>query len=325
MKQLILFNRNKNSGYSIYKVTQNYLKHFSNYTEYYMPYSGASLKGIINNLVFTYKNRNPKGINHVTGDVHYCILALIGCISVLTVHDTVTLDFNKTSYFKKKIIEYLWFRLPIKFATKVVCISEKTKKEILKYTNRTDIEVIHNSVEDEIECQKFRCTSVPFKVLLIGTKENKNLLRTFEALKDMHCEITIIGKLSDSQLNFLEMNEMSYSIKSDLLDEELRQEYYNTDIVSFCSLYEGFGMPIIEANKAGRIVLCSNIEVLKEVAGDGAYLVDPYEVGDIRRAFEILSTDSVKQQDYYNRGIENAKKFSSKEIAFEWNKFYNTL
>lgn len=325
MKQLVLFHRNQNSGYSMNKVCQNYLKHFSNYSEYYMPYNGVSPKGIINNLIYTYKNRTTEGINHVTGDVHYCILALIGCTSVLTVHDTVTLDFNKTSFFKKKIIEYLWFRLPLKFATKVVCISVKTKNEIQKYTNRTDIEVIYNSVEDEIQCQQFRIISVPFRVLLIGTKENKNLIRTFEALKDLSCEITIIGKLSDNQLSFLESNKMNYCAKRNLSDEELRKEYYKTDIVSFCSLYEGFGMPVIEANKAGKIVLCSNIDVLKEIAGNGSYLVNPYDVTEIRRGFEILSSDCAIQQDYYVRGVENAKKYSTKKIASIWKQFYNSL
>lgn len=325
MKELVLFHRNFGSGYSIHKVCQNYLKHISNYSEYYMPYSYASLTGIYKNIYFTYKNRNRNGINHVTGDVHYCILALVGCTSVLTIHDTVTLDFNKMSYIKKKIIECLWFRLPLMLATKVVCISEETKNKIQKYTRRKDIQVIHNSVEDEIQCQKFRCFSIPFKVLLIGTKENKNLLRTFEALKDLNCEITIIGNLTDDQLTFLKTNGMSYIAKCNLSDEELRQEYYKTDIVSFCSLYEGFGMPVIEANKAGKVVVCSNIEVLKEVAGKGAFFVNPFDVQDIKKAFITLSNDRELQRDYYIRGLENANKFSTKEIASIWENFYNTL
>lgn len=325
MKPLVLFHRNQDSGYSMNKVCQNYLKHFSDYKEYFMPCSRVSLQGIIRNLIFTYKNRNKNGVNHVTGDVHYCILALIGCTSALTIHDTVTLDFNKTTYLKKKIIEMLWFKLPLKLATKVVCISEQTKNSIQKYTSRTDIEVIHNSVEDDIQCQPFRDFSSPFKVLLIGTKENKNLLKTFEALRDLDCEITIIGNLCVSQQEYLESHKMSYYTKSNLSDEELIQEYYNTDIVSFCSLYEGFGMPVIEANKAGKIVICSNIDVLKEVAGNGAYIVDPYDVMDIRRAFETLSNDCSIQKEYYIRGIENSKKYSSNKIASVWKSFYNTL
>lgn len=319
------FHRNLKAGFSINKVTQTIVAGITPKEEYIMPYAGASLRAILYNILFVYKHRNNKEINHVTGDIHYVILGLIGCTSVLTIHDTVSLDFNNLSPFKRKIVEWLWYRIPIKLATKVVCISEHTKQSVEKYTKRKDIVVIHNAVDPSFEKKEKKLTSKIINVLLIGTNPNKNLERTFEALKGLDCHVTIIGKMTQTQEKILISNNIKYDMKINLSDSEMIEEYKKTDVVSFISLFEGFGMPIIEANKVGRPVITSDIPVLHEVAGNSAVYVNPLDINNIRHGFIRLFSEEPLRKECVERGLENVKRFDVNVIRNEWINLYDSL
>ena len=322
---VVFFHRNLTAGYSINKVTQTIIRDIPDKVEYFAPLAGASLRALVRNFFFVWKNRKKNAINHVTGDIHYCILALFGCKSVLTVHDTVSLDYNQLPPIKRLIIEYLWFRLPIKMATKVVCISESTKEYVERYTKRKDIVVIHNAVDPLFLEEPLHTRNDVPTVLLIGTSSNKNLVRTFEALKGQNCKVVIVGKLSKEQLDALDDNHINYINKVGLTDAQILEEYKNCDIVSFISLFEGFGMIVVEANKVGRPVICSDIPVLKEVAGDSALLVNPCDVEDMRKGFEKMFSDNLLGKSLVKRGFENAKRFDADNIRKQWIAFYRSI
>lgn len=324
--KIVYFHRNLKSGFSINKVSQTVIRRIPDKEEYFMPCWGASAKNIIRNIFYVWKHRDYKCINHITGDIYYCALALIGCKSVITYHDVVALKFNKYSPFKRKIIEWLWYRVPLKIATKVVCISDETRKELQKYTNRSDILVVHNAIDDIFKESLPSLVNEDIKkILLIGTKKNKNLLRTFAALEGLRCKVVIIGNLDEEQVVSLERHHIDYDNKTGLSDSEIVDEYIKCDIVSFISLYEGFGMIVVEANKVGRPVICSNIPVLKEVANDSALLVNPYDVEEIREGYIQLLNNSELRNDLINKGLLNAKRFDSAQITSEWVKIYNSL
>ena len=319
------FHRNLKAGFSINKVTQTIVSCIKTKEEFYMPHAGASLYVLFDNLLYVYRHRNKTGINHITGDVHYCILGLIGCKTVLTIHDTVSLDFNKLSILKRFLVEWFWFRLPMKFSIKVVCISEETRRCVERYTSRRDITVIHNAIDPIFYQSDKDLSQKPKRVLLIGTNPNKNLERTFDALKGIDCEVTIVGRLSESQLSVIERNNIKYVIKTGLSDEQIVEEYVNADIVSFVSLFEGFGMIVIEANKVGRPVITSDIPVLREVAGDAAYFVDPTSVESIRNGFLQLFENANLRQSLVEKGYENVKRFNVNNIRNQWINLYNSI
>lgn len=325
MKKITLFHRNLEAGFSINKVTQTIVSGIITKEEYFMPYAGASLREILGNILFAYKHRNKTEINHITGDIHYCMLSLLQCKSVLTIHDTVSLDYNRQGFLKRLIIEFLWFRIPIKLATKVVCISEETKRCVERFTNRRDITVIHNAIDPIFYQSRKDLSQKPKKILLIGTNPNKNLERTFDALKGIDCEVTIVGHLSESQLTSLVRNNIKYVNRTRLTDEQIVEEYVNSDIVSFVSLFEGFGMIVIEANKVGRPVITSDIPVLREVAGDAAYFVNPKNVESIRNGFIQLFEDADLRQNLVDKGYENVKRFKIKGIRNQWINLYDSL
>lgn len=323
--KIIYFHRNNKAGFSINKVTQTIIRDIDNKKEYYMPCSGSGLRALLRNILFIIKYREKGAIHHITGDVHYGILGLIGYKSVLTIHDTVGLDFLKMGKIKSFIYGLIWFRLPLLLSSRIVCISEVTRSYLWKYSKRTDIRVIHNAIDSKLEYSSMHSMITVPNILFIGIKDNKNLIRCFEALNGISCRITVIGKLKDNQIESLKANDIDYINKWDLSDDELNQEYMKCDIVSFCSLFEGFGMPVLEANKAGRPVLCSTIPVLKEVAGEAACFVDPYDIEDIRRGYLHLINDQEYRKELVDKGVKNVLKYQPTIIRNQWQEVYSSL
>lgn len=323
---IIFIHRNLKAGYSINKVSQTFIRQVEGYREYYVPCNRADLLSLLKNFIYVYKHRDRHCVNHITGDIHYGILALMGCKSVLTVHDTNIYDFCKHPL-KRWIFRWLWFKIPIKLATKVVCISLETKRRVQQFTNREDIEVVYNAVDDSFIAQKFQSTIYHTKphILLIGTSINKNVVRTIKALQELECVLIIIGQLTDDIVFVLNESQTDYIVKSNLTDSEIIDEYHQCDIVSFCSTYEGFGMPIIEANAIGRPIITSRIEPLIEVAGDAAMLVDPYDVNDMHRGFQTLISDKLLRERLVKNGFKNIQRFQSEKIARQYKEIYKSL
>lgn len=318
------FHRNLKAGFSINKVSQYVTKNISDKEEFYVPCSDASLRSIVKNILYVFKHRNRNGINHITGDIHYCIISLIGCKSVLTIHDTVLLDFNKYSRFKKYIFKLLWFDIPLKIATKVVCISNATKNNLLKYTNRKDIIVIPNMLDTAIVPCPPKNHDVK-DILIIGTNPNKNVARMIEALQGLNVTVTIIGKLDSNIKSILCKKEINYINKANLTDQEIINEYNKTDILVFCSLFEGFGMPILEANAVGRSIVCSDLPVLREIAGKSAIFVNPYDVESIKCGITQLISDQGLRNTLIEEGYKNVMRFTPAIIMKQWLSLYNNL
>jgi glycosyltransferase involved in cell wall biosynthesis len=326
-KNITFFHRNKDSGFSINKVFQNFISALNNsrIIQYYLPSLGARPISLIKNLIFALKNRGE--INHVSGDVHYIILALLGKKNVLTIHDLVFLknSKNKIDYYYKYIF---WLYLPVKCASIVTCISENTKREVLNKVNSRNIQVIYNAVGSEFICADYPEINNGFDILHIGTAWNKNLENVINALSmlsNYKFRLIIIGKLSEKQKDILIKSNILYVNKFDLSDSQIYNEYCKCHIVSFPSLYEGFGMPIIEGQSVGRPVLTSNIEPLKEIANGSVIYVNPYKIESIVLAFESLFIDENLRNNLILKGKKNAERFKPETISLQYLKLYEKL
>lgn len=269
------------------------------------------------------KNLNSNLI-HITGHDHYLILGLTRKKTILTIHDIEAL--KRSTGIKSFLLKKLWFDWPIKYATCITTISEFSKNEILSLGNyKTPIQVIHNPLTLPIEhTPKQFNTNYP-NILHIGTKQNKNLNRLIMAIKDIKCHLTIIGKLDINQTKLLHSNEINYTSKANLSNIEMIDEYINCDILSFVSTYEGFGLPIIEAQACGRVVISSNIASIPEIAGNGALLVNPMDVNDIKNGFNQLINNSKLRDELISKGLENVKRFEPKKIANQYQELYNRI
>ena len=107
--------------------------------------------------------------------------------------------------------------------------------------------------------------------------------------------------------------------------DQLIQKYIESDILLFPSLYEGFGLPIIEANALGIPVITSNVCSMPEVASDAALLVNPYSVSEITNAINKLLINADIRNKIIKNGFNNCKRFTGKLIANEYRMLYKKV
>ena len=299
-----------------------------------MPFTSKGIFSILFNLIFLTRFKN--GLFHITGDVHYAILALPKDRTILTIHDLVFLHTYKG--LRRSLLKWIFLDLPVRKAKYITTISEKSKQEILDYTNCNPekILVIPNPVDPIFSTStplpsaglptmvgKFN----PATILFLGTKPNKNLELTIAALFGLDVHLRIIGELSRKQKEMLSKFNINYSSDFSISPEQLASEYSNADIILFPSTYEGFGLPVIEGFQAGKPVITSNISPMKEVAEDAALLVDPTSIASIRGNVIKLLADHQMQLQLVATGKEKVQQYQPGFIAEAyqqlWSKFKN--
>lgn len=261
-------------------------------------------------------------INHITGDVHFISFFMRKNSTVLTIHDLEVL--KRLSGIQRFIIKLFWFTLPAKRVKYITVISEFTRQELLKVVkiNPEKVVVIHNSISPDI-----RFTPRPFNqekpnILHVGTAHNKNLERLIEAIAGLNVKLTILGQLREHHIALLEKHNIEYNNYFGLPYSHVIKQYQEADLVSFVSLYEGFGLPIIEANAVGRPVITSNCTSMPEVAGEAAYIVDPLKVDEIRQAIVKVIEDAELRNRLIESGRKNTERFQPAFIAEKYAELY---
>lgn len=320
---ITLFFRKKREGVNsiemVFSAIENQLLP---HTSIQLPYEGASPITLFKNILFAHKHKTD--VNHITGDAHYIALGL-GRNTVLTIHDVQSaLKINNP--LKRFYVKLFWFYLPALIVNRITVISEFTKVELSKLIPfaKNKIVVIHNAFNPAIGYVKRGMNKRPV-ILHMGTKPNKNLERVLEALNKMNCLLIIVGKLTSRQSQILKDYRIDYENYFDVDYAEIVQYYQKCDIVSFPSTYEGFGLPILEANAVGRPILVGDIEVLHEIAGNAAYFVDPMDTDAIKQGFIELLNNSDLRSNLISCGLQNVQRFTPKAIAVQYNDLYNSL
>lgn len=264
-------------------------------------------------------------LNHITGDINFASLFLSRKRTLLTILDTGVMDGKRGM--RKVILDWLWFRMPAKSAKLITTISESAKKDILEYVGvpSEKIRVIPVAVSPNFKWAPKEFNASCPRILQVGTKANKNLARLISALAGLSCKLQIIGPLTDTLRNQLHANNIDYENWTNLAISDVVKKYQQCDLLTFCSTYEGFGMPIIEANAVGRVVVTSNVSSMPEVAGDAACFVNPFDIASIREGINKVIHQPEYRQTLVKNGKGNAKRFNADVIANQYLALYQEL
>jgi glycosyltransferase involved in cell wall biosynthesis len=283
-------------------------------------------KGLLRRLADVWgASRCQNEVNHVTGDVHYITYLMNKRKTILTVHDCVAID--RSVGLKRFLLWLFWYWLPEKCSGTIVVISEATKRQFLSHVrcDPAKVVVLHNPVSHAfVPVPKAEFPERP-TLLVVGTSEHKNIPRMVAAARDLPVRWVVVGRLSQAQRHALEQSGAEYVNLMNLGQQQLVEQYVQSDIVMFASTYEGFGLPIVEAQAVGRPVLTSNVWSMPEVAGDGACIVDPFDVSSIRAGLRRILEDHSYRNRLVETGFANVERFRVQNVASRYADLYRRV
>lgn len=282
--------------------------------------------GLLNRIYNTVDAAFHQGeVNHITGDVHYIAILMKKRKTILTIHDLRIL--SSGGGLRKAVLKFFWFTLPGRRVRYITVISEFIKKELVALTNipESKIVVVYDCISPNIKPSPREFNSARPVILQIGTTPNKNLDRVIKALEGLEVMLVIVGKLTGNDISNLQQHHIVYENYFNLPYAEVLEKYRNADIVLFASLYEGFGLPILEANAIGRPVITGNNTSLPEVAGDAALVIDVENTPAIRQAVIKLIEDGSLRNELVQKGFENIKRFHPETIGNRFADIYSGI
>jgi glycosyltransferase involved in cell wall biosynthesis len=289
------------------------------------PFASRGLVPRLRNLWAAWKAGRGR-MCHITGDVHYLALVLPRRRLVLTIHDCAIL--HRLRGWRRELLRRLWFEWPVQRAAVVTTISEATRGDLQQWLPPAlwgKLRVVPNCVRTEFVPTPKAWDAASPVLLQVGTGWNKNLLRVAEALRGLPCRLWIVGPVDEQQRALLASCKLDFECLGRLSDAELAGAYQRCDAVIFASLFEGFGLPILEAQATGRVVITSQRRPMIEVAGDAALFVDPEDVASIRAAVMQVLADPGLRQALVQRGFDNVRRFQPATVAAQYHAIYREL
>ena len=265
---------------------------------------------------------------------HYVLPPLVPCPAVVTIHDCIHLRFPE--YLPSRL-GYLYARAFISMAAhrarRILTVSEASKEDILHYVHVPPerIVVTYNALDEQFDAaptaeqvalvrERYQLDH-PFVLYVGNIKPHKNLVRLIDAFAGLRRDgfpdltLLIIGD-EISKLPALRHAVHAHKLHKHvrflgfLPDQTLKALYRLASVFVFPSLYEGFGLPPLEAMASGTPVVTSNVSSMPEVAGEAAVLVDPHDTVDIKEGLQRALTDSALRERLVRLGRERARHFS---------------
>ena len=260
--------------------------------------------------------------------------------SVVTIHDLGYLYFPRTYRALDRLYLDLSTRYNARAAVHIIADSQATKRDLMERygVDPAKITVVYPGYDEEafqpvrgreaIEAVKARYSIAGDYILFVGTiQPRKNLVRLMEAfslLKRQAADLQLViagkkGWLYEAIFRRVEELGLEGQVvfTGYVAEEDLPALFSGARLFVFPSLYEGFGLPVLEAMACGVPVVCSNASSLSEVAGDAALLFDPLDVEGMAAAMERVLGDERLRAELVERGLKRAREFSWERCARE--------
>ncbi len=262
--------------------------------------------------------------------------------TIVTIHDLIFLRFPKFYSFFDYKIHTLKAKYAVNNANVIVAVSEQTKKDIVRYfnINPQKIKVIYQGCQDvfrkRYSTDEIKSTLLKFGLpnnylLNVGTvEERKNILRGLMAIKETQHNLVIIGsETSYTKIvkQFISDNQMVGRVffPKNIPSSELAMIYQGASLFLYPSLFEGFGIPIIEALYSGTPVITSIDGCFAEAGGPHSFYVDPENEKEIKRAIETIESDSALRKTMIEEGAKYVQRFNPEYMAHEYSTLYKSL
>jgi glycosyltransferase involved in cell wall biosynthesis len=266
-------------------------------------------------------------------------LYLAGCKKVVTLCDAFPCINPKTSTAFENLLYRLWLPLSLKKADAVITISERSQKDLIHYFPFVEDKITMIPLgkppafqplpKEEVEpvLQKLKVPR-PYILFVGSVAPRKNLLRLLKAYSLLSQQenkpyLVIVGSHHvwknepiAKTVAVLKLEDWVH-FTGFVAEADLPALYNGAELFVFPSLYEGFGLPPLEAMACGTPVVTSNTSSLPEVVGDAALQVDPYDIGAIAAAIERVLNDPVLAEELRQRGLARAGQFSWQKMAEE--------
>lgn len=284
-----------------------------------LPHEASSVIGVFKNLVWA--SRRAGIVNHVVGEAHYLALVLPKACTTVTVHDCSWE--RRSKGIKRVLLRLLYAWIPAWSGCQLVFISDASRSEFLRIAGfvRGKVRVIPNYVRFPM-CVREPHRSIGRPIFLcVGTSDNKNLSRMFRAVQAFSCIVIVVGNGPRGSQNF---GNAEVRWTQSIGDECIQELYRTADLLLFASTYEGFGLPIVEAQSQGCLVITSDQEPMRWVAGEAALLVDPLDESSIRDAVSLLMVDGAKRSELRAKGYRNVARFSRSNCSEKYRDVYRT-
>lgn len=270
------------------------------------------------------------------------IFSIRKCKMVVTIHDVMFLkrEFESKNYYQKLGTLYKSIVTPIialKF-DKILTVSKFSKYDIAKTLNINldKVAFIYNSshIEANINLPIMKIEDDKIRFLALGghdkRKNNFRVLNVYKKLKkDYNCSLTIVGFTPKGREEFLALSERlnltDISLLGYITDKQMIELFHESNILYYPSLYEGFGIPLLEAMKAGIAIIGSNTTSIPEVLGEAGILVNPCNDEEIYNASVELITNKKLYNDLIAKGFLQSAKFNWKYAAEKTLSIYNEV
>lgn len=344
----IVFSLQKSGGISV--VWQNIIEnilHDSRFCTRFIEYKGCNdnifrnILSIDRGLIYAREHSNLSIDRYISPHVqltepfvfhssYYRICKNTYAKNVTTVHDFTYERYNPHSI-ATRVHKWQKYKA-IKNSEIIVCISENTRNDMFHYlpmSKRKNVHIIYNGVSEEYKIEPDHKDD-RFKdyLLFVGARSGyKNFEFMIEAVANTRYKVLICGKpLSETETSYLDrkIGKERYIVRSNIPNSELNRIYNSVLCLIYPSSYEGFGIPVVEAQKAGCPVIAFNASSIPEIIGDTPLLIDKLDASDLLRKIELTKDASVRAE-IIESGIENSKRFSWRKMYEQYSQLYLQL
>ena len=250
-------------------------------------------------------------------------------INITTVHD-FTYEYFRHGLSKK--IHTWQKKFAIKHSDYIICISENTKRDLLKFFPKIEenrIRIIYNGVSDDFFCME----SPPYLeykdyILFVGGRDDyKSFKFTVNAVEQTKYKLLICGKpLSEEEKQYLSkyLDANRYKVISGISNEELNKIYNSVYCLAYPSIYEGFGIPVIEAQKSGCPVIAYKGSSIPEIIGAEYPMIEKLDITAFQNILKLLEYTEFRK-NLIQTGLTNCRRFSWDKTYSEYLNLYKEI